>query len=82
MLPAWMTTANAQTATTFDFYISTNGDDGNPGTVSSPWAITSLISNSPNNSKIAGKRVGLIAGTYNVAGTAGVSGATKIGHGS
>jgi hypothetical protein len=82
MLPAWMTTANAQTATTFDFYISTSGDDGNPGTVSSPWAITSLISNSPNNSKIAGKRVGLIQGTYNVAGTAGVAGATKIGHGS
>lgn len=81
MLPAWMTTANAQSAATFDFYISTSGSDSNAGTLASPWAITSLISTSPNNSKIAGKRTGLIAGTYNVSGTS-VSGATKIGNGS
>lgn len=82
LLPAWMTKAKAQAVTTFDYYISTTGNDSNAGTLASPWAITSLISNSPNNGKIAGKRVGLIAGTYNVAGTAGVAGATQIGHGS
>jgi hypothetical protein len=58
----------ATSATTFDFYISTSGSDSNAGTVSSPWAITSLRDNSPNNAKIAGKRVGLMAGTYNIAG--------------
>jgi hypothetical protein len=67
---------------TFDYYISTTGSDSNPGTVASPWAITSLISNSPNNAKMVSKRVGLIAGTYNVAGTSGVAGATLIGNGS
>jgi len=70
MLPRWMI-ANAQTATTFDFYISTTGSDSNPGTVSQPWAITSLVSTSPNNSKMAGKRLGLIAGTYTIPGTMG-----------
>jgi hypothetical protein len=66
----------------FDYYISTTGRDSNPGTLASPWAITSLISNSVNNPKMVGKRVGLIAGTYKVAGTSGVTGATLIGNGS
>jgi hypothetical protein len=48
----------------FNFFISTTGSDSNPGTLAEPWAITSLIDNSPNNSSIAGKNVGLIAGTY------------------
>jgi hypothetical protein len=65
-LPAWLT-ANAQTATTFDFYISTAGSDSNPGTVAAPWAITSLRVQSPNFSKVPGKRIGLMPGTYNVA---------------
>lgn len=67
MLPAWMT-ARAQTTTTFDFYISTTGNDGNPGTLAAPWAITSLQARDPhgNNAKMAGKRVGLIAGTYTI----------------
>jgi hypothetical protein len=67
MLPAWMT-AKAQTTTTFDFYISTTGSDSNPGTVASPWAITSLQASDPhgNNAKMAGKRVGLVAGTYTI----------------
>jgi hypothetical protein len=67
----------------FDFFISLTGNDSNNGTSpSTAWALTSLISSSSNQSKIAGKRIGLIAGTYNVAGTTGVAGAIKIGHGS
>lgn len=59
--------ARAQTAsTTFDFYISTTGSDSNPGTLAQPWAITSMQDTSPNWSKWAGKRLGLIAGTYNL----------------
>lgn len=55
----------AQTAT-FDFYISTTGSDSNPGTLASPWAITSATRGSPNNSKMAGKRTGFMPGTYSV----------------
>ena len=62
--------ALAQAAGSFDFYISPSGSDSNPGTQSSPWAITSLRDSSGNNSKIAGKRVGLLPGTYNVASLA------------
>jgi len=68
LLPTWMT-ATAQTATTFDFYISTSGNDKNAGTLAAPWAITSLVNTSPNHSAMAGKRIGLIAGTYNIPGT-------------
>jgi Right handed beta helix region len=49
-------------ATTFDYYISTNGKDSNPGTLASPWSITAL---NTQRSTYAGKRVGIIAGTYN-----------------
>lgn len=58
----------------FDFYISTSGSDSNPGTLVSPWAITSLSLTSHNANNIAnclstsGKRVGIIEGTYNVSG--------------
>lgn len=72
----------ASAAPTFDYYISTSGSDSNSGTLASPWAITSLISNNSNNSKMKSKRVGFLPGTYNVAGTSGVSGATTIGNGS
>ena len=66
--------ARAQTVTaTFDYYISPTGSDSNAGTQSSPWAITSLHDTNPNNEKIAGKRVGLLAGTYNVAGMTSAS---------
>jgi hypothetical protein len=51
-------------APTFDYYISTTGADSNPGTLASPWAITSLQDTNSNNAKIAGKRVGMLAGTY------------------
>ena len=48
---------------TFDFYISTSGSDSNPGTLASPWAITAI---NTKQSTYAGKRVGIIAGTYDV----------------
>jgi len=54
-------TARAQTA--FDYYIGPNGSDSNPGTLSAPWAITALNSKA---SMYAGKRVGLLDGTYNI----------------
>lgn len=56
--------------TTFDYYISTSGNDSNPGTLGSPWALTSFQDTSPNNRLMAGKRVGLIAGNYSTAGIA------------
>jgi hypothetical protein len=59
--------AFSQAATTFDFYISSTGSDSNAGTQSSPWAITSLRDSSPNNSKMAGKKIGLLGGTYAIA---------------
>ena len=66
--PAWLT-ANAQSAsTTFDYYISTTGSDSNPGTVGSPWAITSLRTVSANFRLIngTGKRIGLLPGDYDI----------------
>lgn len=48
---------------TFDFYISPSGSDSNAGTLSSPWAITAINS---KQSLYAGKRLGLIAGTYDI----------------
>jgi len=58
--------ALAQTVTTFDYYISLTGNDSNPGTLTSPWALTSLRAMSANWSKLSGKRIGLLTGTYNV----------------
>ena len=64
------------TGVKFDYYISTTGNDSNPGTLSQPWALTSLklptysgngpFAYSANQTKMVGKRVGVIAGTYNV----------------
>lgn len=50
----------------FDYYISTTGSDSNAGTLAAPWAITSLQTTSANWSSLAGKRIGLLPGTYNV----------------
>jgi Right handed beta helix region len=47
----------------FDFYISPTGADSNPGTHDRPWAITAI---NTHRSNYAGKRVGLLDGTYNV----------------
>jgi|SRR5579883_2932855 len=67
IIPGWFT-ANAQTSGTFDYYISTSGSDSNPGTLASPWAITSLRTVSPNFRLIngTGKRIGLLPGTYDI----------------
>jgi len=46
---------------TYDYYISTSGSDGNPGTQVLPWAITAL---NTKRSTYAGKRVGILPGTY------------------
>jgi hypothetical protein len=51
----------AQSAGAFDYYISPTGRDSNPGTQTSPWAITAIET---KGSMIAGKRVGLLDGTY------------------
>lgn len=56
--------AQAQTTgATFDYYISPTGSDSNPGTQAQPWAITAINS---KQTAYAGKRVGLLNGTYNV----------------
>jgi hypothetical protein len=68
IIPGWLP-ANAQTTgSKFDYYISTNGSDSNPGTLASPWAITSLRTASGNFRLIngTGKRIGLLPGNYDV----------------
>lgn len=63
---------NISSAQTFDFYISTTGNDANVGSLASPWAITSLslttrnANNVANALSVSGKRVGIIAGSYDV----------------
>ncbi|HET9109089.1 MAG TPA: hypothetical protein VFN79_18075 [Steroidobacteraceae bacterium] len=52
--------------TAFDYYISTTGSDSNPGTLASPWALTSLTTSSANYSKIAGSTIGILNGTYDI----------------
>jgi hypothetical protein len=52
--------AQAQSAA-FDYYISPTGSDSNPGTLASPWALTAINS---KRSVYAGKRIGLLPGTY------------------
>jgi hypothetical protein len=59
-----MRKALGQSTATFDYYISPTGSDSNPGTQAAPWAITSLRDTSSNNARMAGKKIGMIAGTY------------------
>jgi hypothetical protein len=48
----------------FDFYVSTTGSDSTgTGTLASPWAITAI---NTKQSTYAGKRLGLLPGTYDV----------------
>ena len=62
--PSLVRVASAQTAPAgFDYYISPTGSDANPGTQSQPWAITAI---NTHRAEYAGKRVGLLDGTYNV----------------
>jgi hypothetical protein len=65
-VPLAIRSVRAATSVSFDYYISTGGNDGNPGTLASPWAITSLQHSNANNAKMAGKRVGIMQGTYGV----------------
>lgn len=65
--------ASAQTAETFDFYISPTGSDNNPGTLASPWAITAL---NTRRSTYAGRRVGLLNGNYDLSGMNASNGAS------
>src|ERR1700733_8359267 len=52
----------------FDFYVSTTGNDSNNGlTPATAWAFTSFNNTgSTNNAKMAGKKIGIVAGTYNL----------------
>ena len=52
--------AASPTPTTFDYYISANGSDDNPGTLAAPWSITALNS---KMSTYAGKSIGIIGNT-------------------
>src|SRR5579863_3596614 len=65
VVPGFFTTIAraATTGSTFDFYISPTGSDNNSGALTSPWAITAI---NTRQSIYAGKRVGIIAGTYDV----------------
>lgn len=58
--------AGYSVAPTFDYYISPTGSDANAGTLASPWAITSLQDTNSHNSTMAGKRIGLLPGTYDI----------------
>lgn len=49
----------------FDFFISATGSNSNPGTQAAPWAITAL---NTKQAVYAGKRIGIIQGTYDVSG--------------
>lgn len=62
--PMWSSRrARAQSTPTFDYYISPSGSDSNPGTQAQPWAITAI---NTKQSVYAGKRVGLLDGTYSL----------------
>jgi hypothetical protein len=71
----WIPKAWGQTTQTFDYYISPTGSDSNPGTLAAPWALTSLSSASSNLPLIAGKRTGILPGTYTIPPTFPVSAA-------
>lgn len=56
-------TATTLASSSFDYYIGPSGSDSNPGTQAQPWAISAL---NTKRATYAGKRVGLLDGTYNV----------------
>src|SRR5215469_4145086 len=74
-------TVRAQSTSTgaFDFYISPGGSDSNPGTYDRPWAITAI---NTRQRDYAGKRVGLLDGTYNAyAACHGTGAPSRVGLG-
>lgn len=54
----------------FDFYIGPGGSDSNPGTKSSPWAITAF---NTKRATYSGKRLGVLPGTYDVSSLMGTN---------
>lgn len=52
----------------FDKYIGPSGSDSNTGSLVDPWAITALDTHAAD---IAGKRIGLLDGTYLLSGSSG-----------
>ena len=63
LTPALFTRVSRAASVAFDYYISTNGSDSNPGTLASPWAITAI---NTKQSSYASKRLGILPGTYDV----------------
>ena len=64
----------------FDFYVGPSGADTNPGTQAQPWAFSSFLNTSApnhtvqggaNNAQMAGKRIGILPGTYSLQTIAG-----------
>jgi len=64
LLPTGLLTAYRAKAAIFDYYIGPNGRNSNSGSMDAPWAISALSS----RPEIAGKRVGLLDGTYRLSG--------------
>lgn len=54
----------------FDYYISSTGSDSNAGTLGAPWAITAI---NTKQATYAGKRLGLLPGTYDVSSLMGTN---------
>lgn len=54
----------------FDFYLSSSGSNTNSGTLASPWAITAI---NTKQSTYAGKRLGILPGTYDVSSLMGTN---------
>lgn len=67
-MPILIRRSAASVVPSFDFYIGPSGSDSNDGlTIGTPWAITALST----KSAMAGKRVGLLDGTYVLSDTSG-----------
>jgi hypothetical protein len=64
-----------QATTAFDFYIGPTGNDSNPGSQAQPWSITAL---NTKRSTYAGKKVGLLDGTYDVSALPGTANTVKL----
>lgn len=63
----------------FDYFIGPNGSDSNPGTLQQPWAITAINTKQSVYGGL-GKKIGIIAGTYNVQALAASRGSGSGGY--
>jgi hypothetical protein len=61
-------TVTTVASTSFDYWISASGSDSNPGTQAQPWAWTALYTKAAT---YAGKRLGVLDGTYDMSGASG-----------